>query len=387
MKAPVLSSIFELMQKPEIVAGEKLMSVRRFLMVAIFASAGLAASIRCARAQTSPSPSTSAASKASSASAAQPWQNGTSADYNRRLEELQRSLPPEATTYRIGPDDLLDISVFDVPDLSRTVRVSAGGEISLPLLGSVPVAGQTPQDLEESLAEELRAHYMKNPQVTVFVKEMESHGVSVFGAVTKPGVYQIRGARSLIEVLSMAGGLADDAGDSVTIVRGGGVNQTVSVEAAVGDPAPQAGLTTEVDIAGLLEGDDAKSNVLVFPGDVVKVASAGTVYVVGEVRRPGGFALHANTSISVLQAISLAEGLTSTAARSQARVIRTDPVTGKRTEIALNLSKILSGKESDPQLEARDIIFVPNSAARSSLYRGGEALVQITTGIAIYHPF
>ena len=359
------------------------MAVHRLVAVAVFASIGWAAGIGfpCAVAQTSSTASSP------SGNVAQPWQNGTSADYNRRLEQLQHSLPSEATSYRIGPDDLLDVSVFDVPDLSRTVRVSAGGEISLPLLGSVPVAGQTPQDLEEFLAAELRAHYMKDPQVTVFVKEMESHGVSVFGAVTKPGVYQIRGARSLIEVLSMAGGLADDAGDSVTIVRGGGVNQTASVEAAVGDPAPQAGLTTEVDIGGLLEGDDAKSNVLVFPGDVVKVASAGTVYVVGEVHRPGGFALHANASISVLQAISLAEGLTSTAARSQARVIRTDPVSGKRTEIALNLTKILSGKEADPQLEDRDIVFVPNSAARSSLYRGGEALVQITTGIAIYHPF
>jgi polysaccharide biosynthesis/export protein len=378
-----LSSIFELTQKPEMVAGEKSMSARMLVAVAVFASIGWAVVVGCPCADAQ----TSSTGSSSSANAAQPWQNGTSADYNRRLEQLQHSLPSEATSYRIGPDDLLDVSVFDVPDLSRTVRVSAGGEISLPLLGSVPVAGQTPQDLEESLAQELRAHYMKDPQVTVFVKEMESHGVSVFGAVTKPGVYQIRGARSLIEVLSMAGGLADDAGDSVTIVRGGGVNQTASVEAAVGDPAPQAGLTTEVDIAGLLEGDDGKSNVLVFPGDVVKVASAGTVYVVGEVHRPGGFALHANASISVLQAISLAEGLTSTAARSQARVIRTDPVSGKRTEIALNLTKILSGKEADPQLEARDIVFVPNSAARSSLYRGGEALVQITTGIAIYHPF
>jgi polysaccharide export outer membrane protein len=378
-----LSSIFELTQKPEMVDGEKLMSVRRLVAVGLAASIGWVAGIGCPCAVAQ----TTSTGSSPSANVAQPWQNGTSADYNRRLEQLQHSLPSEATSYRIGPDDLLDVSVFDVPDLSRTVRVSAGGEISLPLLGSVPVAGQTPQDLEESLAAELRAHYMKDPQVTVFVKEMESHGVSVFGAVTKPGVYQIRGARSLIEVLSMAGGLADDAGDSVTIVRGGGVNQTASVEAAVGDPAPQAGLTTEVDIAGLLEGDDAKSNVLVFPGDVVKVASAGTVYVVGEVHRPGGFALHANSSISVLQAISLAEGLTSTAARSQARVIRTDPVSGKRTEIALNLTKILSGKEADPQLEARDIVFVPNSAARSSLYRGGEALVQITTGIAIYHPF
>jgi len=220
----------------------------------------------------------------------------------------------------------------------------------------------------------------------VFVKEMESHGVSVFGAVTKPGVYQIRGAKSLIEVLSMAGGLADDAGDTVTIVTGGEIQS--APQAAAGTNTPQqAALSMEVNIDELLGSDDAKSNVLVFPGDVVKVSSAGTVYVVGEVRRPGGFALHSNASISVLQAISLAEGLTNTAARSQARIIRTDPATGKRTEIALNLGKVLSGKEADPELEARDIVFVPNSAARSSMYRGGEALMQITTGIAIYHPY
>jgi len=275
--------------------------------------------------------------------------------------------------------------VFDVPDLDRTVRVSAGGDISLPLLGTVPVAGQTPQGLEASLADELRAHYMKDPQVTVFVKEMQSHGVSVFGAVSKPGVYQIRGAKSLIELLAMAEGLADDAGDTVTIVRGA-ANDAASAAAAEDAPLSAADLTIEVSIQKLLEGDDPTSNVLVFPGDIVKVAQAGTVYVIGEVHKPGGFLLHTNENISVLQAISLAAGLTSTAARSQARIIRTDPVSGKRTEIALNLGKILSGKEDALPLESRDIVFVPNSATRSGLYRGGEALETITTGLLIYHP-
>jgi polysaccharide biosynthesis/export protein len=294
-------------------------------------------------------------------------------------------LPSSGTSYRIGPDDLLDISVFDVPDLDRTVRVSASGDISLPLLGMVPVAGQTPQELEASLADELRAHFMKDPQVTVFVKEMQSHGVSVFGAVSKPGVYQIRGAKSLIEVLAMAEGLADDAGDTVTIVRGA-ADGAAFAPAADDTPPSAADLTIEVSIQKLLQGDDPASNVLVFPGDIVKVAQAGTVYVIGEVHKPGGFLLHTNENISVLQAISLAAGLTSTAARSQARIIRTDPATGKRMEIALNLSKILSGKQDDLALESRDIVFVPNSATRSGLYRGGEALETITTGLLIYHP-
>jgi polysaccharide export outer membrane protein len=175
----------------------------------------------------------------------------------------------------------------------------------------------------------------------------------------------------------------------VTIVPGEGNPSaaTTGASEAANDPAPPAAPAMEVNIGDLLGSDEAKSNVMVFPGDIVKVSSAGTVYVVGEVHRPGGFALHANANISVLQAISLAEGLTSTAARSQARIIRTDPVSGKRTEIPLNLGKVLNGKQADPELEARDIVFVPNSATRSSLYRGGEALVQISTGIAIYHPF
>jgi polysaccharide export outer membrane protein len=399
VKEAELSSIFELFPKPRAAAAESygtnvergaMMCVRGFVFVAVLVSASCVAGVacRCASAQTS-SPSASPSTASASASATQPWRDGTAADINQRLEQLQRSLPSDAASYRIGTDDLLDISVFDVPDLSRTVRVSAAGDISLPLLGSVPVAGQTPQDLETSLAQELRAHYMRDPQVTVFVKEMESHGVSVFGAVIKPGVYQIRGAKSLIEVLSMAGGLSDEAGDTVTIVPGeeNPSAAATGVTGAENDPAPPAAPAMEVNIGDLLGSDESKSNVMVFPGDIVKVSSAGTVYVVGEVHRPGGFALHADANISVLQAISLAEGLTSTAARSEARIIRTDPVSGKRTEIPLNLGKVLSGKQADPELEARDIVFVPNSAARSGLYRGGEALVQITTGMAIYHPF
>lgn len=355
------------------------MAVRRLVVIAFVAAMSWMSGCDCTRACAQNS-----TTNASGGSAAPAWQGVTSADYNRRLMELQQAMPPDATIYRIGPDDLLDISVFDAKDLSCTVRVSAGGEISLPLLGVISVAGQTPQELEATLAADLRAHYMKDPQVTVFVHEMESHGVSVFGAVEKPGVYQIRGAKSLVEVLSMAQGLSDDAGDTVTIVRGA-ASQAALPPDATDDRAAQGGLSTEVNINGLLSGDDVQSNVLVYPGDVVKVARAGTVYVVGDVQRPGGFVLHANEDISVLQAISLAEGLTSTAARGQARIIRTDPATGKRTEIALNLGKMLDGKESDVPLEARDIVFVPNSAARSSLYRGGEALLSVTTGLAIYH--
>ena len=121
---------------------------------------------------------------------------------------------------RIGPGDLLEISVFEAPEMNRTLRVSANGEISMELLGAVKASGLTPSELESVLREQLRRTYMKDPHVGVFVRELESHPVSVIGAVKKPGVFQIRGTKTVIELLSMAEGPADDAGDTVLIMRG-----------------------------------------------------------------------------------------------------------------------------------------------------------------------
>lgn len=314
----------------------------------------------------------------------------TTEEWNKRLQELLRQSQPvrlaSAPEYRIGPEDLVEISVFEAPDLSRSVRVSAGGEISLPLLGAVQAAGLTPRELELVLAELLRRAYMKDPHVSVFVREMQSHPVSVFGAVKKPGVFQIRGTKTLIEMLSMAEGLADDAGDTVILMRGGAL---ASGQQEKNDAGPEANTTPaaptlEVNLKELLESGDPRHNLPVSPGDIIKVTRAGIVYVVGDVKRPGGFVLKSNENISVLQALALAEGLARTAAKSQARIIRTDEKTGERTEIGLNLKRILAGKASDPLLRPKDIVFVPNSAARSGLYRGAEAAISIITGVIIW---
>jgi len=296
----------------------------------------------------------------------------------------------------------VDVTVFEAPELNRSVRVSASGEISLPLLGAVKAAGLTPRELEFVLQELLRRTYMKDPHVGVYVREMMSHPVSVFGAVEKPGVYQIRGSKTLLEVLSMAEGLADDAGDMVIVMRGasflpvppswesnpaplaesnGGIPQG-SMSPAPGSSSGGEGI--EVNLKSLLESGDPSFNVPIYPGDIVKVTRAGIVYVVGEVKKPGGFVLKSNENISVLQAIALGEGLTRTAAKGQTRIIRTDPQTGERTEIPVNLGKILDGKASDPMLQPKDIVFVPNSAARSALYRSGEAAISIVTGVIIW---
>ncbi len=332
-------------------------------------------------------------------SQASSFAGATTQDYNRRLQELSK-LPStqislaSANEYRIGPEDLLELSILDAPDLSRTVRVSGSGEISLPLLGVVKAAGLTPRELEIVLQELLRRSYMKDPHAAVFVREMQSHPVSVVGAVKKPGVFQIRGAKTVLEMLSMAEGLADDAGDTIYVMHGAGIEEpallavenagpgNLSISATQGTAPPMQ--SREINLKELLESTDPRNNVLVYPGDIVKVTRAGIIYVVGEVKKPGGFLLKTNENISVLQAIALGEGLTHTAATSKARIIRTADPSGKRTEIPVDLGQLLSGKASDPLLHPKDILFVPNSGAKSTLLRAGDAAISIVSGVIIW---
>jgi polysaccharide export outer membrane protein len=331
------------------------------------------------------------------AQAAPPTQNPpnlqTTDDWNRRLRELTAtSSTPSAhpEEYRLGPQDLLEIQVFEAPELNRTVRISASGEIYLPLLEGVRAAGLTPRELEFVLQELLRRKYMKDPHVSVFVKEMESHNVSVFGAVKRPGVFPIRGSKSVIEMLSLAEGLEPDAGDSVIIIRGGtrGSVARAGADRAESLPAEDAGAAAgegiEINLKALLESGDASLNVNVYPGDTVKVPRAGIVYVVGEVKRPGGFVLRSNENVSVLQALAMAEGLTRTARASHCRIIRTDPKTGQRLEIPVDLGRVMASKAPDAMLQARDILFVPSSTGKAALFRGTEAAISVLTGVLIY---
>jgi polysaccharide biosynthesis/export protein len=336
-------------------------------------------------------------------------QSSTEID-QRMLEERENPLGSTLESHSgespIGPDDLLNISVFEAPEMNCSVRVSASGEVSLQLLGAIHAAGLTPRELESVLQGLLRRTYMKDPHVGVFVQELQSHPVSVVGAVKMPGVFQIRGTKTVIEVLSMAEGVTDDAGDTVLIMHDAGYAE---LDRSTGPDTTWAGIAPglpgelrsknngsrpavpekngeieKINLKKLLESADSALNVPVRPGDIVKVPQAGIVYVVGEVQKPGGFVLQNHENISVLQALALAEGPTHTSAISRARIIRTDQVTGKRTEIPMNLGKIISGKTPDAFLQPKDIVFVPNSAAKKVLYRGSEAALQTAAGVAIY---
>lgn len=354
------------------------------------------------RSQTSPEPLERAG---------QPRLEETTDDYNRQIEQLRRTLAagtPESQTadYRIGAQDLLEIKVFEAPDLNRSLRVSARGQISLPLLGSVEAAGLTAQQLEALL--EFKLHkYMKEPHVDVLVSTVESHPVSVVGAVKKPGVFQVRGPKTVLEMLSLAEGLADDAGDDVLVMRGAGWhledsqgdNQGVTNNESAVSAAPKAPQTPEannadstvneeetvrVNLKTLLETGDARFNVPVYPGDIVKVPRAGVVYVVGEVKKPGGFVLKSNEEMTVLKAMALAEGLTLTAVKNQTRIIRTDAASGKKQEIPIDLGKILDGKTPDPALQSADIVFIPNSNGKYAVFRGSEAAISAITSLLVF---
>ncbi len=331
----------------------------------------------------------------------------TTDDYNHRLTALNQNLAHQIsgadeghTDYRIGPDDQLDISVLEAAELDRAPRVSASGEISLGLVGTVRAAGLTTRELEIVIEELLRQHYIKEPHVSVQVRDIQSHPISVFGAVKKPGVFQVRGPRTVVEMLSMAEGLDIDAGETVIVEHLGSsaVSPAIAVTksasaletastapAATSSTADIAG-TVAIDLKKLLGTGDPALNVLVYPGDVVKVPRADLVYVVGEVGKPGGFELKTNESVSVLQAIALAQGLTHTSSSSHSRIIRTNADTGERLEIPINLNRVLAGKIADPILEPRDIVFVPNSTTRMALYKGMDAAISIGSGVAIYRP-
>ena len=262
----------------------------------------------------------------------------------------------------IGSGDLLEVSVFGAPDYDRQVRISADGEISLPMVGTVKVGGltilQTEQLLEKRFAD---GGYFTDPRVSVFVRDYATQGVSVLGEVQKPGIYPMLGVRKLFDVISAAGGTTPKSGNVISITHRAHPDQPQTLKY---DPI-----------------NSPASNVEVLAGDTVVVSKAGIVYVIGDVRLPSGFVMD-KSELTVLQAIAMAQGTNPTAALDQAKLIRTT-ATG-RQEIPIPLKKILQAQRADVKLQAEDIVFVPGSKGKAAGRRTLEAILQAATGIAIY---
>ncbi len=303
-------------------------------------------------------------------------------DSTRSIPEATSVAPPKSVTedYVISPDDELDIYVLDVAELSRTYRVSPTGMISLPLLTKpISAAGQTPGQLSQVISEQLKeAGMVSHPQVTVQVKQSRLHSVAISGAVKKAQIYPILGKTTLLDAISQAEGLADDAGNTAIITRGDiatrllGLDQTKDTDA--GDPLLNP-RTVMVDLKRLMEEGDPSLNFDLYPGDRVTVQRAGIVYVVGAVNRAGGFVLkNDREQMTVLKAMALAEFVKSTADTKKTVIIRGNPKTpGGAQEIPIELNKILNGRAKDRVLLANDILFIPDSASKRALHRAGEA--------------
>ncbi len=274
---------------------------------------------------------------------------------------------PRLGALLIGEGNLLDVTVYGVPELTQQARVNEKGAIYLPLVGYIPVAGLTGEEAQAAIEKQLVDRgFLKNPHVSVLIKEYTTQGVSVAGEVTKPGVYPVHGVRRLFDMIAAAGGLTDKSGRRVAITR---------------RHRPQ-----EVEVVTLSRepSEFAESNVQVYPGDTIVVSRAGVVYVVGEVTRPSGIVMHQNEGMTVLQAIAMAEGTKSTAALDGAKLIRR---TGKEPqELPIPLKQILLGKSPDVALQADDIVFVPNSKGRSAAKKTLDAIVQIAVGLAVFTP-
>jgi polysaccharide export outer membrane protein len=256
-------------------------------------------------------------------------------------------LADEGLDYLIGKQDLLEIRVFDLEELSQTVRVSGDGFISLPLLGRVRVAGLTKTQLEARIAELLEGKYLLDPQVTVFVKEYESKKVTISGAVAAPGRYEMIGPMTLLDMLSLAGGLQEGHGREIVVFRS----------------TPDG--TTErlpVDLQRLVFDADPATNLRLEPGDVVYVTALERVriFVGGAVNSPNMYEIPKTEPITVLKAITLAGGTTPRAAEKNVQIIRTDD-SGQRTTLTVNYRKVKRGKAEDPTLQAEDVVFVQQS--------------------------
>jgi len=271
--------------------------------------------------------------------------------------------------HRIGNDDLIAISVYASPELTRTLRVGADGFIRLPLLKEpVKAAGRLPGELEVEIAEALKnGQLIVDPQVTVTVVEYQSRPISVVGAVRKPTTFQASGKLSLLEALARAEGLSPDAGPEILVTA-----------KAVEGEGPS--LTRRIPIKALLAASDPALNLELTGGEEVRIPAADKIFVVGNVRRPGAFGVGAETGTTVLKAVALAEGLTPYAA-NQAVIYRREAA-GSVNEVTVELGKIMGRKAPDSPLLPNDVLYIPEAKARKLGWATVERLLLFGSGAA-----
>lgn len=288
-------------------------------------------------------------------------------------QERQPQGPPAALStvvstdedYRIGPRDIVEIQIDRAPQLSGTFQVMADGTFLMAYLNRIVAEGKTPEDLASLIADGLRGRYLKNPIVRVTVRQVNSRAFFVQGAVRRPGLYQVEGGATLLKLIGVAGGLADNHGSTVYIIREArsskGAQPAASSSKGNHGEEPEYELRT-VNITGLLKGR-FDQDAAIEPGDIINIPTADMFFVAGEVNAPGSFSLKEGTTLR--QAILMAQGPTFKAVMSRGAIFRGDPNSGKQQEIQVDIGAILNGKREDVLIMPNDIVIVPGSRTRS----------------------
>ncbi len=282
--------------------------------------------------------------------------------------------------YELGPGDEVRLWVFGIDDVGEQVyRIDSSGVLDVPYLGQIRASGRTIKMIRDELRERARK-YVLEPEVSVNLLERKSSPVSVLGSVRRPGVYQLEAPRTLLEIISMAGGLTEDAGHSVLIATevwrdvltdGGKVERRKIVE------------TKEVSLKPLLRGESPQNNVFVPPNSVVSVPRADMTFVIGAVMKPGAIVLADEKSVSVLQALSAAGGFTEMAAPGKAKILRIEEGTVRR-EIPVDLKKVMKGKTNDIAMYSGDVLFIPTSAMKQMRQAAFKTSLAILAGVVIW---
>lgn len=316
-------------------------------------------------------------------------QKAASQAQTQLLLQASRASLADFRDYQVGPEDLLEVQVYNQDKLNRQVRVNGQGQISLPLVGDVQVGGLSPQEIEKRLVTAYGSQFLRHPQVSVAVKEYRHQRVSVTGAVDKPGYYEMIGPRSLLEMLAMAGGLQDrpggvKAGDMVHVIRSqSAAHLSRALKSENPRPFSSQAETIVIDLRKLLKEGKAELNLPIRHGDVIHVPFAGNAYVLGGVYRPGSVAVKENLTLS--QAVAMAGGPNPVLANNKVDILRLNEG-GQPVLISTHLDKVLARQEEDPSLKDNDVVVVGQSSLKKALFVFKELLPGAISGAYRFAP-
>jgi len=292
------------------------------------------------------------------------------------LQVQEAPIVPNLPSQPLGPNDLLNISVYKCPELTRTFRVSADGAIRLAMIKNpLPVVGKMPVEVESEIAKALVSEQiMVEPLVTVTVVEYRSRPVAVTGAVKKPVTFQVFGAVRLLDALNRAEGLSTEAGTEVV----------VSLPQADPKASP---VVRHINVRDLVDKADPELNIPLHGGEEIRVPMYSRIFVAGNVKKPGEVRIQDSSDTTVMKALAMSEGLL-TYSEKLAYIYRRVNDMGEKQEIPIELRKIIDRKAPDVKLQANDILYIPEDRRRkttmAAVDRGLNTVLGTVSGVLIY---